>query len=138
MPVIYKHLLRPVLFRGNAEKVHELGLRALRTLLASESAQAAAEKHYKISGPLAVERFGLKFDNPFGIAAGFDKNAVVVDQLAALGFGFVEVGTVTPRPQPGNEKPRMFRLPLDRALINRLGFNNEGAASAAERVKRTR
>jgi dihydroorotate dehydrogenase len=78
----------------------------------------------------------LNFANPLGVAAGFDKNGVVVDQLAALGFGFVEVGTVTFRPQKGNEKPRMFRLPDDQALINRLGFNNHGAVVAAEKLRR--
>jgi dihydroorotate dehydrogenase len=81
-----------------------------------------------------VERFGLTFPNPLGMAAGFDKNGAVVDQLADLGFGFVEVGTVTLEPQPGNEKPRLFRLPEDKALINRLGFNNQGAARVAARI----
>ena len=83
-----------------------------------------------------IERFGLKFSNPLGIAAGFDKNGVVVNQLAALGFGFVEAGTVTYEPQPGNTKPRLFRLPKDQALINRLGFNNDGAAVVAERLSK--
>jgi dihydroorotate dehydrogenase len=78
--------------------------------------------------------FGLRFANPLGIAAGFDKNGVVVDQLASLGFGFVEVGTVTYRPQPGNPRPRLFRLPADHALINRLGFNNDGAEVVAKRL----
>ena len=82
-----------------------------------------------------IERFGLKFANPVGIAAGFDKNGVVANALESLGFGFVEVGTVTFHPQSGNPKPRLFRLPKDRALINRAGFNNEGAAALAERLK---
>src|SRR5690606_15505995 len=77
---------------------------------------------------------GLTFRNPVGLAAGFDKDAKAVDPLSALGFGFIEIGTVTPKPQPGNEKPRLFRLPADRALINRMGFNNEGAAAAAQRL----
>ena len=89
-----------------------------------------------IEGFGEIERFGLKFANPLGIAAGFDKNGVVVNQLASLGFGFVEVGTVTYDPQPGNPKPRMFRLPEDKALINRLGFNNQGAVAVAERLQK--
>lgn len=79
---------------------------------------------------------GLTFRNPVGLAAGFDKDAKAVDQLSAFGFGFIEIGTVTPRPQPGNEKPRLFRLPADRALINRMGFNNDGATAAGERLAR--
>lgn len=84
---------------------------------------------------LEKEVFGLKFKNPVGLAAGFDKNADYVDEMAALGFGFVEIGTVTPRPQPGNEKPRMFRLTQDDALINRMGFNNQGVDVAATRLR---
>ena len=80
--------------------------------------------------------FGIHFPNPVGLAAGFDKDAVMFDELSCLGFGFVEIGTVTPLPQPGNEKPRMFRLPADNALINRMGFNNQGAFAAAERLKK--
>jgi dihydroorotate dehydrogenase len=79
---------------------------------------------------------GLKFKNPIGLAAGFDKNASMVEDLAEFGFGFIEIGTVTPLPQPGNEKPRMFRLPSDDALINRMGFNNQGVDVAADRLKR--
>jgi len=83
---------------------------------------------------LVREVFGLRFKNPIGLAAGFDKNAVHVEDMAALGFGFVEIGTVTPKPQPGNDKPRMFRLPPDEALINRMGFNNQGVGVAAARL----
>src|SRR5690606_27797836 len=83
---------------------------------------------------LEREVFGLKFKNPVGLAAGFDKNAEYVSELAAFGFGFIEIGTVTPLPQPGNEKPRMFRLPVDNALINRMGFNNQGVGVAAHRL----
>lgn len=84
---------------------------------------------------LETEVFGLKFRNPVGLAAGFDKNAEYVEEMAALGFGFVEIGTVTPRPQPGNDKPRMFRLTDDDALINRMGFNNQGVDVAATRLR---
>src|ERR1700689_4516422 len=90
---------------------------------------------------LAIHRFGLDFTNPVGLAAGFDKNAEVIDAALRLGFGFAEFGTVTPRPQPGNPKPRIFRLPDQRAVINRLGFNNAGleaAAGRASRLKRPR
>lgn len=83
---------------------------------------------------LVQEVAGLRFRNPVGLAAGFDKNAELVDELEALGFGFIEIGTVTPRPQPGNEKPRLFRLKKDKALINRMGFNNKGAAVAAAKL----
>jgi dihydroorotate dehydrogenase len=108
-----------------------MGLKVLKTGLASGFLRGKTS--FAEFGK--IERFGLEFDNPLGLAAGFDKNAVAVDQLAALGFGFVEVGTVTYHPQPGNPKPRLFRLPQDEALINRAGFNNDGAAAVAERLK---
>jgi dihydroorotate dehydrogenase len=94
---------------------------------------------YVIKAP-SLERslWGLKFPNPVGLAAGFDKDGKYTDPLACLGFGFIEIGTVTPRPQPGNPKPRLFRLPADQALINRMGFNNEGATAAANRLKNRR
>ncbi|TAN01018.1 MAG: quinone-dependent dihydroorotate dehydrogenase [Chitinophagaceae bacterium] len=85
---------------------------------------------------LKRELFGITFPNPVGLAAGFDKDARYVDTLTCLGFGFIEIGTVTPLPQPGNDKPRLFRLPKDKALINRMGFNNEGAEAAAGRLKK--
>lgn len=115
-----------MLFSLPAEIAHELGIEALRAGLVPRGPNV----HFA-----EIERFGLKFRNPLGIAAGFDKNGVVVDQLARLGFGFVEVGTVTLKPQRGNPKPRMFRLPQDQGLINRLGFNNDGAAVVVERLK---
>ena len=127
---LYKRTLRSLLFRLDPETAHELAIKAKIGLVPGQAdAECTA-----FSGELAVERFGLTFPNPLGLAAGFDKNAVAVNQLAALGFGFIEVGTVTFRPQPGNEKPRMFRLPEDNALINRLGFNNEGAAIVTKRL----
>ncbi len=134
---IYRDLLQPLFFRADAEKIHEFGLAALRTALGTKTARRIAANRYKAPEELAVHRFGLHFANPIGLAAGFDKNAFAVDQMAALGFGFVEVGTVTLRPQPGNERPRLFRLPSDRALINRLGFNNHGASKAAEQLGRS-
>ena len=128
---IYTSIIRPALFRLPAETVHEFGIEALKLGLAGFS----APKPQVYEEFREIERFGLKFANPLGIAAGFDKNAVVVNQLEKLGFGFVEVGTVTYDPQPGNPKPRMFRLPKDNALINRLGFNNDGAVKVANRLK---
>ena len=133
-PMLYRTLLRPLLFRLPPETAHEAALGALRLGLGSAAARRLAARRFSAApfGPL--ERFGLSFPNPVGLAAGFDKNGVVARELSALGFGFVEVGTVTHRPQPGNPRPRLFRLPLDRALVNRLGFNNDGAARLAERL----
>ena len=130
MSFIWDKMLRPVLFGLDAERAHEIGIDAMRSGLAKLLTSLPADE-YEFG---EIERFGLKFANPLGIAAGFDKNGVVVEQLASLGFGFVEVGTVTFEPQPGNPKPRLFRLPADQALINRLGFNNHGAAVIAERL----
>ncbi|MEN0075787.1 MAG: quinone-dependent dihydroorotate dehydrogenase [Paracraurococcus sp.] len=111
--------LLPLLRRLDAETAHGLALRALGAGLAGRDAAADDPR-------LATEVFGLRFRNPIGLAAGFDKNAEAVLPLMRLGFGFVEVGTVTPRPQPGNPRPRLFRLEEDRAVINRMGFNNAG------------
>lgn len=116
------------MFGLDAERAHEIGIAALRLGLGGA---ALPELHSEFG---EIERFGLKFANPLGIAAGFDKNCVVVNHLAALGFGFVEVGTVTLEPQKGGQKPRLFRLPADQALINRLGFNNDGARVISERL----
>ncbi|MCK9540882.1 MAG: quinone-dependent dihydroorotate dehydrogenase [Novosphingobium sp.] len=125
MPVPYS-LLRPALFCLDAERAHGLALAALR-LLPSGAAPAA--------GPLATTVAGIAFPNPVGMAAGFDKDAEAPDALLGLGFGFAEVGSITPLPQPGNPRPRLFRLEEDRAVINRMGFNNGGAARAAERLR---
>jgi len=130
MSFVWDKMIRPVLFGLDAERAHEMGIDAMRSGLAKLVTSLPADE-YEFG---EIERFGLKFANPLGIAAGFDKNGVVVEQLASLGFGFVEVGTVTFDPQPGNPKPRLFRLPADRALINRLGFNNDGAAVIADRL----
>jgi len=131
---LYRNLIRPVFFQMDPEKVHEfamlwLGLLAERPSLVDF-----------ISRPndLRLERtvFGLKFPNPVGLAAGFDKNAVALSAWAALGFGYVEAGTITAHGQPGNPKPRIFRLPDMEALINRMGFNNDGAEAVASRLGR--
>lgn len=136
MPKIYENLIRPILFKMPTETAHEFGIEALKLGLGTKAARNLIAKRFAGESFGELERFGLKFNNPLGVAAGFDKNGIVVNGLAALGFGFVEVGTVTFNPQKGNEKPRLFRLPADKALINRLGFNNEGATKIIERLKK--
>lgn len=131
-------LIRPILFRLPAESAHEFALQALRSGLSTPLAREAVAKRLATREFGSLNRFGLEFSNPVGLAAGFDKNGSYAGELAALGFGFIEVGTVTNQPQPGNPKPRLFRLPKDRALINRLGFNNVGAAQVAENLKHHR
>lgn len=123
-------LLRPFLFRLDPETAHELGLAALRTV-------AHMGRLNPLRSPPLLkprEAFGLHFPNPVGLAAGMDKNGDCIEGLAALGFGFIELGTVTPRPQPGNPKPRLFRLPQAGAVINRMGFNNKGVDYLIGRV----
>ena len=118
--------VKPDLWRLDPERAHHLALWAL----ARNLAPAAPEPD---DSRLAVETLGRRFPNPIGLAAGFDKDAKVWRQAARLGFGFVEVGSVTPRPQAGNPRPRLCRLTRDRAIINRMGFNTEGVAAMAER-----
>src|SRR5829696_7331783 len=126
--MVYRSLVRPLLFRLPPETAHELALHSLALLPSRLIAKRFTNQ------ALNVERFGLSFPNPVGLAAGFDKNGIALKPLAALGFGFIEAGTVTYHPQPGNPRPRLFRLSEDQALINRAGFNNEGAAAFARRV----
>ncbi len=133
---MYKHVVKPLLFKLDAERAHHLVFDNLKRAARLPGTAAALRGLYDYQHPsLERDLFGLKFLNPVGLAAGFDKNAMLTDELAALGFGFVEIGTVTPRPQPGNLKPRLFRLPADEALINRMGFNNDGAAAVAARLR---
>ena len=132
---MYRLFFAAVFKRMDPERAHHLGFGAIRAAAAPPGAARALRAVFGPHDPaLRVDALGLSFPGPFGLAAGFDKNAVGVDGLAALGFGFVEVGTVTAQPQPGNPAPRMFRLTEDRALINRMGFNNPGAAAAAARL----
>jgi dihydroorotate dehydrogenase len=128
----YRSLLRPLLFRLQPETAHHLALNSLSVLGPLHSVLAG---HAVASDRLKVERFGFTFVNPVGLAAGFDKDGIALKALANLGFGHIEAGTVTFHAQPGNPLPRLFRLPVDKALINRAGFNNEGAAAFARRVR---
>lgn len=128
----YEHFGRALLFRMDPETAHHLALRALRL----PGALAGLRSFAPAAQPLTL--FGVSFRNPLGLAAGFDKNAVAIPAWEALGFGFVEVGTVTARPQPGNPRPRIFRYSGQEALINRLGFNNDGADVIAARLRRLR
>lgn len=132
----YDHLAKPLLFRMDPERAHHLTLRLLRA--APRIPGALAFLRSFAPPPRPRELFGLSFRNPIGLAAGFDKNGVAIPAWEALGFGFVEIGTVTARPQPGNPRPRIFRYPGQEALINRLGFNNDGADVIAERLRRLR
>ena len=123
--------VRPLLFALDAETAHRLTLYALGVAHRSNLGRFVATP----PADFPADAFGIRFPNPIGLAAGLDKNAAHLDELGALGFGFIEVGTVTPRPQPGNPKPRMFRLPAHEAIINRLGFNNEGVDALVRNVE---
>jgi dihydroorotate dehydrogenase len=132
----YQQFVRPVLFSMDAESAHHLTVRLLRTASHSNLALRALKCFQPASKPKTV--FGLNFPNPIGLAAGLDKNGIALPAWAALGFGFIEIGTVTAKAQPGNSKPRIFRLPAQQALINRLGFNNDGADAIAVRLRKLR
>lgn len=137
--MLYQRFVRPLLFRltrGDAEGAHEVALELLAVLSGAPPLLRGLRWLWAVQDPgLARTVFGVRFPNPLGLAAGFDKDGVALPALAALGFGFVEVGTVTWHPQPGNPRPRVFRLPPDTALINRMGFNNDGAAALAQRLR---
>ena len=131
-------LLKPLLFRLSPEKAHELTMAALDMAASFGFGRQVLRAMYGAPESEPVEKAGLRFPNPVGLAAGFDKDGKHIRALDCLGFGFVEVGTVTPLPQDGNPRPRLFRLPADEALINRMGFNNEGAAALGARLKALR
>jgi len=134
---MYKLLVRPILFSVDPEKIHHVTFATLKLFGRIPFAKNLLSALFvKESPKLERELFGIKFKNPVGLAAGLDKDAKLIDELACLGFGFIEIGTLTPKPQPGNDKPRLFRLPQDQALINRMGFNNEGVLAAVERLKK--
>src|SRR6266705_3719106 len=132
----YEQLVRPLLFLLEPETAHRATIELLRG--ASHFDLALRMLRYFQPPPRPKTLFGLNFPNPVGLAAGLDKNGVALPAWAALGFGFIEIGTVTAKAQPGNPKPRIFRLPEDGALINRLGFNNDGADIIASRLRKQR
>ncbi len=133
---MYKSIIRPLFFRFDPEKIHHFTFSMLR-FSNQLGLGSVFSNSFKIESPkLERELFGIKFPNPVGLAAGFDKDAKLYKELSNLGFGFIEIGTVTPKPQEGNEKPRLFRLKEDAAIINRMGFNNGGVAEAVERLKK--
>ncbi|KGO85255.1 dihydroorotate dehydrogenase [Flavobacterium rivuli WB 3.3-2 = DSM 21788] len=133
---MYKSLIRPLLFRFDPEKVHHFTFSSISFLNAIPGLPSVFRSLYDVEDArLEREVFGLKFKNPVGLAAGLDKDAKLYKQLGNLGFGFVEIGTLTPKPQDGNPKKRLFRLRKDSAIINRMGFNNGGVLAAAERLK---
>lgn len=136
---MYKHLIKPILFRFNPETAHNLTFKGLSLLRHIPFAQSIIRAIYKKESPkLEREVFGIRFPNPVGLAGGLDKNGEYYNDMANFGFGFVEIGSLTPLPQDGNAKPRCFRVPGDKALINRFGINNKGVKNAVEHLKKVR
>lgn len=134
--MIYKNLLRPLFFLIDPEKIHHLVFKLIKFSQAIPGVKFITRKMFVVkSEKLEREVFGIKFPNPVGLAAGFDKDAKLYKELSNFGFGFIEIGTITPLAQDGNPLPRMFRLPKDSGLINRMGFNNRGLEGAIERLK---
>ena len=133
---MYK-ILRSVLFLFDPEWVHYFSMNSLKLLCKIPGVKSMISKTFtpKQSSIATINQLGLSFKNPVGLGAGFDKNAKYLNELSALGFGFIEIGTVTPKPQAGNDKPRLFRLPKDKALINRMGFNNDGVKAVVQRLR---
>lgn len=133
---MYKILLKPLLFLMAPEKAHHLTVALLKFVLSIPGINQVFRSMYRVENPkLQRELMGLQFKNPVGLAAGFDKDGKYFRPMTALGFGFIEVGTITPKGQAGNPQPRLFRLPQDQALINRMGFNNEGVEALVERLQ---
>ncbi len=136
---MYKLFIRPLLFLVAPEAIHHFTFRFLQVVCLIPGVRALLRNSFVINDPSLTRKiFGLTFKNPVGLAAGFDKDAVLIDELASFGFGFIEIGTLTPKPQDGNPKPRLFRLPEDHALINRMGFNNRGVMTAVEHLRKRR
>jgi len=136
---MYKSIIRPILFRFDPEKIHYFTFNVLKFIHKIPGVGSLLRSIYKVNHPsLQREVFGLKFDNPVGLAAGFDKNAILFNELANFGFGFIEIGTVTPIAQEGNPKKRLFRLKEDQGIINRMGFNNNGVDEAVKQLKKNK
>jgi len=136
-PMIYKHLIRPFLFLFDAENIHHFVTGSLKFVFKIPGFSAFVKLITAVNHPkLEREVFGIRFKNPVGIAAGFDKNAEIFNELASFGFSHIEIGTVTPLAQPGNKRPRLFRLIADKAIINRMGFNNKGLHEAVKKLKK--
>lgn len=136
---MYKSIIRPLLFLFDPEKVHQFTFRWLKFVNKIPFVPALLRVHYRLKDKcLEREVFGIKFPNPVGLAAGLDKNAELFSELSSLGFGFIEIGTVTPKPQPGNPPKRLFRLVEDEGIINRMGFNNEGVEAIVARLKKNK
>lgn len=134
---MYKIFIRPFLFLFDPEKVHHLTFKLIKLTAKIPGVSLLRKKSNQFKHQnLKTKLFGLEFPNKVGLAAGFDKNALLIDELADFGFGFIEIGTVTPKAQPGNDKPRLFRLKKDSAIINRMGFNNDGVDAIVERLKK--
>lgn len=136
---MYRYLIKPILFLGDPEWIHYFVFALIQRLHQIPGIPFLIRSLYQVKHPkLERELFGIKFKNPVGLAAGFDKDAKLYQELSNFGFGFVEIGTLTPKPQPGNPKKRLFRLPKDEALINRMGFNNEGVDAAISRLQKNK
>ena len=134
---MYKVIIRPFLFLFAPEAIHHFTFRFLKIIHYLPGVGFVLRNIYKVKNEkLKRTLFGVTFDNPVGLAAGFDKDSKLTDELASFGFGFIEIGTLTPKAQPGNEQPRLFRLPMDQALINRMGFNNGGVEEAVVRLRK--
>ena len=136
---MYKHFIKPILFRFNPETAHNILFKFLAVLRHIPFAHSIIRAIYKKDSPsLEKEVFGIRFPNPVGLAGGLDKNGEFYNDMANFGFGFVEIGSLTPLPQDGNPKPRCFRIPADKAIINRFGINNKGVKNAVEHLKKVR
>ena len=136
---MYKSIIRPILFKFDPEVVHYFTFDVIKLLSKIPFVPFLIKQHFQFNHPaLERELFGLHFKNPVGLAAGFDKNAVLYNELANFGFGFIEIGTVTPKPQEGNPKKRLFRLEDDNGIINRMGFNNAGLDAAIDQLKKNK
>ena len=136
---MYRYLIKPILFLGNPEWIHYFVFSLIRWIHKIPGVPFLIKVLYQVHHPkLERELFGIRFKNPVGLAAGFDKDAKLYRELSNFGFGFIEIGTLTPKPQSGNPKKRLFRLPQDAALINRMGFNNEGVEAAIPRLQKNK